>query len=278
MNQHRPEAPHRNDESHAPGILATALRLRLVFDSVGIGYVRGTGEYVRPAVPLRLDGTLSLRAKTGFENTHILKDAPAGAEHSLEVVPEPGNPHDHNALALDIGGNRVGYVPAKVAERLSPAVVEANTLGLRVMMQGRTYDNGEWRELEIRCSDGPDLRAWLCASPADRKIGFFEFDWFKPGRQFAFQSGIRSAIGNASESELLPCDFVYGAVDFRGQPCANVMINGIRVADVRPLAKSVDSSGLARFHRWPDNIEIKVLIPDINGQWPRSSAVFSWKH
>lgn len=244
---------------------------------MGNVYVRRASEYVRPALPLRLDGTLSLRAKSGFENTHILTDAPTHTDYLLEAVPEPGNPHDQHAVALDVDGSRVGFVPAIVAKRLSPAIVEANKLGLRVMMQGRTYDNGEWRELEIRCTDGADLRTWLAASPTVRGTEFFEFNWLKPGRQFAFQDEIRSAIGDASESEVLPCDFAHGEFDFRGQPCVSIVIDGIRVADMRPFTIPV-GGGLVRFHQWPDNIEIKVLIPDADGHWPRSSGAFAWKH
>jgi hypothetical protein len=82
-------------------------------------YRRQATDYVRPASPLRLDGTMSWDAKTGWENEEVLHGMPLGAEVIVEAVTEPGNPHDHTALALDVDGIRVGYMPAGFSARLS---------------------------------------------------------------------------------------------------------------------------------------------------------------
>jgi hypothetical protein len=102
-------------------------------------YGRQASDYVRPAFPLRLDGTMSWDARTGYENEGILEGVRPGAEIVVEAVPEPGNPHDHTALALDVDGIRVGYMPRWLSSRLFPAVVEANEAGLYVLMQAKMH-------------------------------------------------------------------------------------------------------------------------------------------
>jgi hypothetical protein len=44
-----------------------------------------------------------------------------GAGRPVEIHPEPGNPNDHNALAVFGGGLRVGYLPGPVAAALAPS-------------------------------------------------------------------------------------------------------------------------------------------------------------
>lgn len=38
----------------------------------------------------------------------------------LEMVPEPGNPWDRSAVALDFDGQRIGYLPAEMALAWQP--------------------------------------------------------------------------------------------------------------------------------------------------------------
>jgi hypothetical protein len=146
-------------------------------------YRRQASDYVRPASPLRLDGAMSWDAKTGWENEEVLRRAPLGAELVVEAVPEPGNPHDHTALALDVDGIRVGYMPAAFSARLFPAVVEANKAGFYVLMQAKIRTVRSRQELLVRFSEGADLRAWLLLPQQVRGTTFFELDWMKPGRQ-----------------------------------------------------------------------------------------------
>jgi hypothetical protein len=127
----------------------------------------------------------------------------------------------------------------------------------------------------VRSSDGADLRAWLLVPPEVRGASFFEFDWQKPGRQFACQDQISAAMGDADESQLFSCDFVPN--DVRGRPGADMFIAGIHVGQLGRYAGG-QRAGLARFHRWPDNIEIKVLVPLPDGTWPRSTQPFAWKN
>jgi hypothetical protein len=41
---------------------------------------------------------------------------------ALELVREPGNPHDANAIAVHAGGAHVGFVPRELAAEIAPAL------------------------------------------------------------------------------------------------------------------------------------------------------------
>jgi hypothetical protein len=237
-------------------------------------YSRRIGDYVRPPSSLRLDGTLSYYAKTGHENEDVLHALPTGVEIDVDVVPEPGNPHDSTALALDVNETRVGYVPRWLSGRLFPAVTAANAGGLHVLVRAKMHPVRSWRELVVRSSDGADLRTWLMVTPDPPGDSFYEFDWTKPGRQFAFQDGISAVVAGADESTLFTCECV-PALD-RGPSSVDIVIAGRCVGQFSRFAGG-GQAGLARFHRWPDNIEIKILVPLADGTWPRSSQRFAWK-
>jgi hypothetical protein len=70
-------------------------------------YSRRIGDYVRPPSSLRLDGTLSYYAKTGHENEHVLHALPTGVEIDVDIVQEPRNPHNNNALEHDVNETRI---------------------------------------------------------------------------------------------------------------------------------------------------------------------------
>lgn len=68
-------------------------------------------------------------------------------EHDLKVtavlVPEPSNPHDPNAVRIDIAGKPVGYLPRELACECTlktPAQCSAKIVG------GFLFDNEEARE------------------------------------------------------------------------------------------------------------------------------------
>jgi hypothetical protein len=241
-------------------------------------YARQPSDYVRPAFPLRFDGTVSWYARTGWDNNvEIIQRLPAGAEIVVEAVPEPGNPHDHTAVALDVDGMRVGYVRRWLAASLFPAIVEANKAGFYVLMQAKRHTALSARgELEVRSSNGADLRAWLLVPQDRRGTTFFELDWRKCGRQFAYQDQLSAVMGDADESQLFECDFVPSPrKDGRAHADADVFVAGIHVGELGNYGGQ--GTGFARFHKWPDNIEMKVLAPLADSTWPLSTQPFMWK-
>lgn len=65
----------------------------------------------------------------------ILKTKRLG-QVELELVPEPSNPHDCFAVAVDLDGDRIGYVGSKVANGLQWYIRALNSVGVRCLTIG----------------------------------------------------------------------------------------------------------------------------------------------
>lgn len=102
-------------------------------------YVPPSGEYIRPAK------RLVLRPEGRFDN-HFVRGAVFhsaaflglrdGQSVEIELVPEPGNPHDRWAVALHVNGTRIGYIAAGAAGEWQDFVVTCNRRGIGVFATG----------------------------------------------------------------------------------------------------------------------------------------------
>lgn len=158
--------------------------------------------------------------------------------------------------------------------------MEANKAGFYVLMQAKRLPALSARELEVRNSNGADLRAWLLVPQDVRGTTFFELDWRKCGRQFAYQDQLSAVMADADESQLFESDFVPSPRK-DGRAHKDVFVAGIHVGELGNYGAQGtggQGTGLARFHKWPDNIEMKVLVPLADGNWPRSNQPFLWRH
>jgi hypothetical protein len=150
------------------------------------------------------------------------------------VLPSAQICERHGAGTTETGSNdvllagraetRVGYVPRWLSGRLFPAVTAANAAGLHVLVRAKMHPVRSCRELVVRSSDGADLRTWLMVTSDPPGDSFYEFDWTKPGRQFAFQDGISAVVAGADESTVFTCECVT-ALD-RGPSSVDVVIAG----------------------------------------------------
>lgn len=116
--------------------------------SPAASYVRKAGEYERPA------GRHLLHATEYFEtfprgvlyHDALFKGLKRAQSVEVELVPEPGNPHDSHAVALDYRGRRFGYLSAGIADSWHDIVRAANVAGLSVWANGRLdafeFDDG----------------------------------------------------------------------------------------------------------------------------------------
>lgn len=57
----------------------------------------------------------------------------------IELVPEPDNPHDPNAIKVLLGGNLVGYIPAKDCAHISDIMNRGLMDGIHYTVQGGHY-------------------------------------------------------------------------------------------------------------------------------------------
>ena len=267
-------------------------------------YVRQASDYRRPPCPLMLDGSSSWSASTGWDNPEILERLPAGADIVVEAVPEPGNPYDHTAVALDLQGMRVGYLYRSFSHNLCPAIVEANKAGFYVLMQAKISKTDTGRKLEVRAALPADLTKWLSLRPDVRGTEFFEFDWTRTDYRNFYQDRLSTLMGH-DDSRIIDCTFgctpritspygdVPGPVGAPAHPkagtYADVFAAGMQIGELRTYSKlhSPDvveriqggwKTGLARLERWPDNIELQVCVPNADGSLPRLSGPFLWKH
>ena len=65
------------------------------------------------------------------------------------LIPEPLNPYDHNAVAIDLGGTRIGYIQAKLANAIFPHIRTLNHQGYECRIPVQVSRNKYDRSLEI---------------------------------------------------------------------------------------------------------------------------------
>lgn len=213
----------------------------------------------------------------------------------VELIPEPGNPADSAAVALDIEGERIGYLRHGMAVQFQPEIVAANHLGFRVLAQAKVFESsydagilpikkngksdraglesGDFvsRELNLRGTWPENLASWLILPEAVRGPDFFEPTWHTPDRQDDFQEQL-SDILLGRQTFVTECELLLGTTeDGLG---VDVYIDDVHLGTLRPhsvhqnelLIRTVRSgrrSGIAVLKQWPDNVALRVFIPDL---------------
>lgn len=118
-------------------------------------YRRPPGSYVRPSCQFDIDANYSSTGMWPVVGTSYHQDALArfrgqdGTEVLVELVPEPGNPHDDTAVACDINGLRVGYKPSGAAWPWHDIVRAANLDGYAVVTHGRILEDDEYEDVGV---------------------------------------------------------------------------------------------------------------------------------
>jgi hypothetical protein len=113
-------------------------------------------------VPLRLPAQFGLAVVGESLHQSALRRAAGGRaadvsdghfENAIPVtaclVPEPGNPDDPNAVAVTVGGELVGYLPATAAKTWQPVLVRAWGVGRFVTCSGSVSGGGPQRSYGI---------------------------------------------------------------------------------------------------------------------------------
>lgn len=126
----------------------------------GTGWARGRGEYQRPSSSQALVTIAEARRTDVHDHPDLdlrsvfwmgargvdyhraaMATQKVGRWAWLELVPEPHNPHDDTAVALDLDGVRIGYVGASVAYRIHPVVryqnLDGNACFVPAVLQSR---------------------------------------------------------------------------------------------------------------------------------------------
>ncbi|MFF8448472.1 hypothetical protein ACF06Q_12305 [Streptomyces leeuwenhoekii] len=110
-------------------------------------HTRRPGEYVRPVGRVLLDdycrASGEYYASGTWHHQEALSGVGAGRTVEAELVPEPHNPWDARAVALDLDGRRVGYLPATSAKMWHDVVRAWNAAGYALYVRAETNRWGE---------------------------------------------------------------------------------------------------------------------------------------
>ncbi|QTE02409.1 hypothetical protein [Streptomyces cyanogenus] len=105
-------------------------------------HTRRPEEYVRPAGRILLDDHFEpsgeFYASGAYYHQRSLSGFHAGQRVEAELVPEPHNPWDARAVALDVNGERVAYLPAASAKMWHDVVRAWNAAGFAVYTGAET--------------------------------------------------------------------------------------------------------------------------------------------
>lgn len=88
-----------------------------------------TGKFEIPVVGVTFEGRQDILAA-------LYKDQESGPVLAGQLRREPDNRFDPNAIAVDVGGHQVGYVPKALADKLSihmDAGEEIRVTGVRII-------------------------------------------------------------------------------------------------------------------------------------------------
>lgn len=81
----------------------------------------------------------------GYAGKRVYRFEP-GYRYGVTLVPEPKNPHDKNAVMVQINGNKVGYIPREEALDVKKALKKGLITGARCYIRGgptrRIFENG----------------------------------------------------------------------------------------------------------------------------------------
>ncbi|MFJ8082930.1 hypothetical protein ACIQ6Y_20260 [Streptomyces sp. NPDC096205] len=105
-------------------------------------HIRRPDEYVRPAGRMLLDDCFRASGEFYASGAYYFQESlsrfPAGQKVEAELVPEPHNPWDARAVACDVDGQRVGYLPAVSAKMWHDVVRAWNRAGFAVYVEATT--------------------------------------------------------------------------------------------------------------------------------------------
>lgn len=100
-------------------------------------------------------------------------------EH-LRLVPEPNNPHDHNAVLITtMDGRGIGYIAAGPAQWLSPMVQKRKPVAAAVRSLGIAENGG--RGVVLTVFTDADARPFLSAAQGAPSPGHVPPRWAAPG-------------------------------------------------------------------------------------------------
>ena len=105
----------------------------------GFQPVAPDGRFLGREAPELAAAGLRIAGVAGAARHHGEALASEAAEpgRPLELRRDPANPHDPNAIAVEAGGEQVGWVPRAVAEEIAPALDRGEPFSAVVLREQR---------------------------------------------------------------------------------------------------------------------------------------------
>lgn len=97
---------------------------------------RPPGEYTRHGTVRVITGPQVVYAVGCYAYPEGYVGRRPGQDVSVELIPEPSNPHDPSAVSLEVDRRRIGYLTRRVAATWHPIVAHLNANGERVEAPG----------------------------------------------------------------------------------------------------------------------------------------------
>ena len=162
------------DQGYVERLLADSLRHQ--FEPRASGYISRRGQPVggfgyvlrdRPVVPKRFQNRVNtyspsidvIRVVGARYREQALQAESFDPGRALELIPEPGNPHDPNAVAVWDASldHHVGYVTRGIARRIGSRLGAGRIAAVRSTWQWRDLRSGRRTGLHIAVSAAPHL-------------------------------------------------------------------------------------------------------------------------
>lgn len=90
-----------------------------------------------------MGGNPKLKKARKIEGQRIFVLSPF--EDACELVPEPSNPHDSNAIQVVVQGHVLGYVPRELQGQVVPRLRAGQKTSVKLLGGNyRMYEDGEW--------------------------------------------------------------------------------------------------------------------------------------
>ena len=143
-------APSNQVPSSAPGIGHSARPLSARRNAGSSEGVRALPVPPSGPEPAWLAGDVEVQVSGPTFHAEAIREAERrgqpGVPYVAVLVPEPGNPHDHSAIAVFVSGFQVGYLSREIAGTVQPAlaVFTAANSGRNVACPARII----WREID----------------------------------------------------------------------------------------------------------------------------------
>ena len=204
-----------------------------------------------------------------------------GASVTVDLVPEPSNTYDRNAVMVVIDGQTAGYLGSSTAAAYQPLIQRANREGLRVQAAGK-WELVETPSVRLDLAWPDDFERWL-ELPRERRGVHYETPapeefqmWLK--RLGDYQGELESLLGS-SQKVSVPVDYSLEPTErgkYQGELLIRATVRGTTIGLVPAQYRANEPgffdavehgqrAGTAEIERYEERIGVKIRVANATG-------------